>query len=388
MFLVLIFNVMEPILSIVVPTKNRYKYLYELVDVFLKDNYGDIELVIQDNSDDNTEFYSFIQPLLVNEKLKYAYTKEHLDVCANSDLSIISSSGKYVCFIGDDDGYTSLLPKVAKWMDQNSVDCVSSYHPMFYWPDVPSSTFNYSGCIVLDKDSLQVKKTNPLRILRKMLNQGCFSLDEIPRVYHGVVSRKVLNLIYEKTGSFFPGPSPDMANAVGCALNAKNAYVIYAPLIISGTSSKSTAGLGLAHKHVGKIEEKTFLPSYTLSTWFDILPKFWTGPTIYAQSALYSLTQLDREDLKKEFNINRFYANFLTSYNDFSLLKPLMSKAKANLLAIYYYKLIVFLIRVNCFVHNFVNKKIKKNRVLRNYAHLEDVKQFFKEQYDSRLILP
>ena len=46
---------MNPKLSIVVPTKNRYKYLYHLIDLVGDLDTNLVELVIQDNSTDNTE---------------------------------------------------------------------------------------------------------------------------------------------------------------------------------------------------------------------------------------------------------------------------------------------------------------------------------------------
>ena len=50
----------NPIISIVVPTKNRYKYLKQFI--ILVESFKDerIELFIQDNSDDNSEILEFL----------------------------------------------------------------------------------------------------------------------------------------------------------------------------------------------------------------------------------------------------------------------------------------------------------------------------------------
>ena len=46
----------SPLLSIVVPTKNRYYYLLKLIELVESIGSPELELVIQDNSDDNDEF--------------------------------------------------------------------------------------------------------------------------------------------------------------------------------------------------------------------------------------------------------------------------------------------------------------------------------------------
>ena len=47
---------MTPLLSIVVPTKNRYIYLFELIKLLASFKRTDFEMVIQDNSTNNKQF--------------------------------------------------------------------------------------------------------------------------------------------------------------------------------------------------------------------------------------------------------------------------------------------------------------------------------------------
>lgn len=60
---------MTPLLSIVVPTKNRYIYLFELIKLLASFKRTDFEMVIQDNSTNNKQFIDNINlsdyPLLV-----------------------------------------------------------------------------------------------------------------------------------------------------------------------------------------------------------------------------------------------------------------------------------------------------------------------------------
>ena len=65
--------------------------------------WGDeVELVIQDNTVDNTEIVSFL-----NEEhygfVVYDHFAEQLPISLNSDKAVLNSSGEYICFIGDDE---------------------------------------------------------------------------------------------------------------------------------------------------------------------------------------------------------------------------------------------------------------------------------------------
>lgn len=53
-------NNMGYLLSVVIPTKNRYETLIPLIRVLAKWDDADLEIVIEDNSDDNNEFISFL----------------------------------------------------------------------------------------------------------------------------------------------------------------------------------------------------------------------------------------------------------------------------------------------------------------------------------------
>ena len=62
------------LLSIVVPTKDRYFYLKHLIELIKSFNSDDIELIIQDNTSNNTEIINYLDNLDFPH-LKYYYTK-------------------------------------------------------------------------------------------------------------------------------------------------------------------------------------------------------------------------------------------------------------------------------------------------------------------------
>ena len=96
------------LLSIIIPTKDRYHYLRECITTILAVDSDDFELVIQDNTPNNVEILPFIQEIK-DDRLKYYYDSKHASEVENVNRAIIHSNGRYVCFIGDDDSITTSL---------------------------------------------------------------------------------------------------------------------------------------------------------------------------------------------------------------------------------------------------------------------------------------
>lgn len=305
------------ILSIIIPTKNRYTTLFSVVEMILSfDLNDDIEIVIQDNTDDNKEALDFIAQRVKYSNLKYFHSSENLSVIGNSDKAVLNSTGEYVCFIGDDDGVMPNIVKVVKWMKENGFKGLKSVKPHYYWPGQRADYFNKESSGVLTFGTFKNNFTiiNCAKALHFTLSRGGTTIKMLPCVYHGIIERKVLDEIYTKTGSFFPGPSPDMANAIALTKVLKEFIYVEYPVIISGKCKQSTGGSGVLHKHVAKIEDVAHLPRETSINWNEKIPKYWTGPTIWAESVLKTLEKFNDKISMEKFNFSYLYA-YLTVFN-------------------------------------------------------------------------
>jgi glycosyltransferase involved in cell wall biosynthesis len=284
---------MNPILSIVVPTKNRYFYLQNFVNSFVAFDSKEIELIIQDNSDiQSVEFLSYLKKI-DDARIKYSYRNDWLSVVGNCDLGIDSASGEYVCMLGDDDGMLfDVSLDVVRFSKKNNFDAININKAEYYWPDTSHAVWKnlLSGNIFYKDYAFKTKMISVENELLKVLQEGAASsLRSLPRVYHGFVKREKLNELKIISGSFFPGPSPDMANAIGLSSIVKILVEIDVPAIISGHSKTSGGGMGAEKKHHGSIESQSFLPKDTSKLWCEKIPKFWSGATIYAESAKEAL---------------------------------------------------------------------------------------------------
>lgn len=353
------------LLSIVVPTKNRYPYLMKLVELVIGFNEPSIELVIQDNSDDNEVFLQFLNTIN-NTSIRYDYKKEALPVTLNSDYAILNSTGKYVCFIGDDDGVVRNILDYVKWMDSNGIDSLRSEPPISYnWPGTKGMVYDTSSKLLFHKPLGKREVVTDFQQVRKYnLNRGGQDQSKNPRIYCGIVRRDVLFKIYNATGTFFPGPSPDMASSTALSYFVKKHVIIDDILVLAGSCPKSASGMGLQHKHVGRIEDIPWLPKDTAELWEITIPKFWTGETIYAESAIKAIRALGHTEDLRYMNYSYLYASFFVYHpHEFKQLKPFLSFKRtfgfcSAVVQIFSHRLFVF-------VRNFMREKlgIKDNTI-------------------------
>ena len=199
----------------------------------------------------------------------------------------------------------------------------------------------------------QMRRINVKREYRRLLRTGAVSLEHMPQLYHGVVRRSILDQVYAACGTYFPGPSPDMAISVALSQFVKKHVRFNVPLISSGASPKSSAGLGARHMHKGELKSVSFLPKDIEEKWDERIPRVWTGPTIYAQSTFEALKASGREKDIGRFNFSYFLAFFDTFCEDYrELSKAYRKENKVNGLLYGWYRICVFTLRGFKFVSN------------------------------------
>ena len=300
------------LLSIVVPTKNRYYYLKYLIQLVKNLDSEEVEMVIQDNSDDNLDFVSYLDDLSY-DFIRYDYIKGQIPMAINSDKAILNSTGEFVCFLGDDDGTTSFILDCAKWMKKNGVEAVKSAQINYYWPDITQGTQKTSSSAAIDflPFTGKVKYVSPRKELMHVLKEGIPNRGKMPLVYHSIVRRDVLDKVYKKTGSFFPGNSPDISNAVALSLVVDKYAIIDYPLAFSGWSMYHGGGVhATGKKGHPEINEVPWFRSDAESNWDKKIPRIASGSMIWADSAISALKNMGMDIFYKEINFSKLYAQF------------------------------------------------------------------------------
>lgn len=326
---------MSYLLSIVVPTKDRYKYLKHLISFIDGFNTEEIELIIQDNTSNNTDILEFINSRQ-RLHLKYFHQKEQIPVYLNADLAILHSTGEYVCFIGDDDGVLPTILDCVKWMKMNNIEALRPAVTIYNWPDfLGFGKRNLSGALFYNDFSFDAEEINIVESLKKLANRGFSHIYTIPKVYQGIVKRTCLDEIYKIGQTFSPGPSPDMATAVALSFVIKKFVSINLPVIIIGQCQTVGGGERKLKGGVMNIEDVPFLPNNAKVNWTNRIPKVWCSHTVWPESAIKAIQYMNQ---KVEINYECILAKFICSHKSEMRLALKLSENKVKL----FYYLIIF----------------------------------------------
>lgn len=335
---------MNPKLSIVVPTKNRYKYLYHLIDLVGDLDTNLVELVIQDNSTDNTEFIDFLKDNN-NKWIKYFYHKDSVSMVENCDKAILNSIGNYICFIGDDDGFCLDILNAVEYMSKHNIDVMLSSKTFYNWPDYSdNSVFDITEALVYRKGNGNIEKIDSTKELNKCVSNGFDGLYKMPRAYQSMISRKIMDKVWDRYGTFFPGPSPDMANAVALSLLDPVCYYWDGPLVYSGQSKSVGGGERLLDSNkLKKLTEVPIMPANVLDSWDEKIPAYWCADSIWPQSAIQALRNYSNFRINYEKILARFVFYHSVYYGECKELAP-------SSLKLHYYLLLLFVKKILAFI--------------------------------------
>lgn len=305
----------RPLLSVVIPTKDRYSTLLPTIRALLE-HIRDrrLQLVVQDNSSDNGLILSYLQDY-PDARISYRHYAQAISIVENTERALNSALGEYITFIGDDDLVSPLIMGVVEQLLSAGVE-VATYPPAYYWWTSVTfskpSQFHQPGAFWYPhrKAEALVKHTDPRAEVERVLASGAVSLFALPKLYHGVVHRSVLDRVRQAAGRVICGASPDMALAISLGLTARTHVIVDCPLTIYGASRNSGGGFTAANRHFGKLEEQKHLPRETIDGWSPKLPRVWSEHTIYPQTAREVLAAFGLPDT---INYTSFYASMLVN---------------------------------------------------------------------------
>jgi len=323
-----------PLISIVIPTRNRIPYCISTIESILNNSDSRLELVIHDNSD-SCELESYVTSKIMDSRLRYRYTSEPLSTIDNFNAGMDLSTGEYVCFIGDDDGINPEILIVAEWARRNGIDVVSPRLKATYlWPgiDIPSTLFTnvVDGTLTIYPFNCKIVQPNLEKEVRRFMKGGGLNyLDfNFPKVYHGLVKRECMETVKRVTGGYFGGLSADIFSSMAIFCSTSSIIVIDYPLTIAGSSAASET----THSNetsVKRIEDAPHFRHRTSYKWNNLVFPIYSGKTIWLESGIAALTLMGRSDLVRELNIVRFSSDFIISYR--TLFKQVLKDLRISL---------------------------------------------------------
>ena len=224
----------SPFLSIIIPTRERADTLRYALQSCVTQDYADVEFIVCNNaSTDDTEavVQSFNDP-----RIRLINPGRRVSMRENWEFALGHASGRYITFIGDDDAVMPhAVATLAEFLAAEPVDAVKWQSPTYYWPQCGSSE---AGRITLKFGNriASVRSAAALNALR----WGYLYYTFMPMIYHGALSRRLVDQIKARSGQFFCGESPDVYSGIVAAYMTEKYVYLQMPLTISGASRHST----------------------------------------------------------------------------------------------------------------------------------------------------
>lgn len=97
---------MNELVTVIIPTYKRAKYLQRAINSVLTQSYSNIELIVVDDNDPNSDFRKDTENVInkyEKEKILYIKHEKNKNGAAARNTGIRNASGKYITFLDDDD---------------------------------------------------------------------------------------------------------------------------------------------------------------------------------------------------------------------------------------------------------------------------------------------
>ena len=390
----------QPLLSIVIPTKNRQRFCLSAVNSILNIDDERIQVVVQDNSTDNS-LQTQLPIQYTENRLKYRYQDGTISFVNNFNLAIDNADGEYICIIGDDDGVNPEIIYATAWAKQNNIDCLTgSVCATYRWDNVGNRKKFFiklpSSSLTMTKFTGRIKKVNLEHSLVELVKEGCasYAVADFPKLYHGIVKKASLEKLKDITGSYLKGLSPDIYAAIALACIDVNLVVIDYPLTMPGVCAASGSIIEGERKENSR--ELTNAPHFRGRTepyvWEENVPKIYCVETIWADSAFAALREFNRDDLFNYFDdfvlaatiieadatvAEKVYKFLMEKHKDLTI-----DEIKANIKKIKYSKLYLGKLQLN-FTKAKRALKIEEFKIIPNLHNMEQATLALAEYLDN-----
>lgn len=232
-----------PLLSLIIPTRERVDTLAVTLAMALEQSSHDYEVIVSDNA--STDGTRDIVSGIVDPRIRYFNTGQRLSMCGNYEYALEKARGDYVIFIGDDD---AVVPGAIDYL--LSLFRVVPEQTIHMWPlhtyDWPVS--GEKGRVAYLAPVRAPSELDLRAHARFVVGKGGWKYYELPSPYHAAIPRYLLDEIRSRTGRVFHSTQPDVFTAMALPALADRAINIGFSVTFNGRSSRSN-GLGFINKN-------------------------------------------------------------------------------------------------------------------------------------------
>jgi glycosyltransferase involved in cell wall biosynthesis len=291
---------MTPLLTIVVPTKDRQHTAAVTIEEITRiSDVDQVQVVIQDCSAD-ASLLDALKARGIDTRVEYHYQAGPVSMTDNWNRAMEHVRGEYIVIVGDDDAVWPEIVSVCRWAKENGFDAVKSRQASCYWhPDYPSDELAATMRLAAWTGSVVVRETASM--LPRLMVTGDYYY-ELPLVYYGLIRTGLLHRLRERSGKYFDGIAPDIYSGFAIACMTDRFADIDYPLVIIGASGRANSGrieAGTAHLHFVEFQDYRF-------SW--LAPETWHFTGSNPDNAVLAVEAAGRPDLVKYMDVARIYA--------------------------------------------------------------------------------
>lgn len=231
----------KPIISIIIPTKNRAKYLRFTLDTMTQQDYGNLHVIISDDgSIDNTK--ELVEKYASKDRrITYKSPGSAVGMSANFEFALDQVKSGYVMAVGGDDGLSSdrSVSEMAEAIQQSNCGLVSWYPPLYIYEGGRAGNY---GQLVLSTflEDTMVSSSDLLESLSVNLNY--IVNPHTPMIYgKSIVSTKVVDQVRarSKNKKFYQCSTPDGYSGIVLAGELKEYPFLKKSFTIMGAAPDS-----------------------------------------------------------------------------------------------------------------------------------------------------
>jgi glycosyltransferase involved in cell wall biosynthesis len=224
----------DPLITIAIPTRERAETLAHTLKTLTSQAVEDCEFLVSDNAsaDDTQTVVSGIN----DPRVRYVRLPSRGSMSSNFDLALSHARGKYVSFLGDDDGFTpGSLEYLSRLCHLHEPDAISWGQGSFRWPGVEGA--GPAQRLFFSNQLFRVKTSS----VRPLWQLGMLRWVYCPVVYGGLVRTDILNGLRGNDGNFFQSEIPDVYSSAVLMDSLKEYLYLDFSLSVFGYSKKSNA---------------------------------------------------------------------------------------------------------------------------------------------------
>jgi hypothetical protein len=254
-----------PLLSLIIPTRERSQTLGYTIDTTLAQASRDYEVVVSDNASlDDTEA---LVRAIDDDRIRYFRTERRLSMCDNYEFALTNARGRYVIFIGDDDAaLPGRIDDLLIRLRRQSPPLIHMWPLHIYdWPSEKREPRLAHLAPNRTESTLDLR-----RKARAIMNLGGWRYYGLPSPYHCAIPTLILDGIRARTGRVFHSTQPDVFTAMAIPAFADHAIDLGVPVTFHGRSSGSN-GADFGKRGGGRNIDR-FISEYGDYHFHDTLP--------------------------------------------------------------------------------------------------------------------